>query len=62
MFDRFAEPLADPLHAVMARFRSDPRPDKVDLGVGVPLLVIVTIGATWYAGHRLRTLRLAGEE
>ena len=34
----------------------------VDLGVGVPLLVIVTIGATWYAGHRLRTLRLAGEE
>ncbi|MFC7498433.1 aromatic amino acid transaminase [Enterovirga sp. GCM10030262] len=35
MFDRFAEPLADPLHAVMARFRSDPRPDKVDLGVGV---------------------------
>ncbi|HEY9554484.1 aromatic amino acid transaminase [Allosphingosinicella sp.] len=35
MFDRFPEPLADPLHAVMARFRADPRPEKMDLGVGV---------------------------
>jgi ABC-2 type transport system permease protein len=34
----------------------------VNVGVGIPLLVIVTIGATWYAGHRLRTIRLAGEE
>ena len=35
MFDRFPEPLPDALHAVMARFRSDPRPHKIDLGVGV---------------------------
>ncbi|MBA3743653.1 ABC transporter permease [Sporichthya sp.] len=34
----------------------------VDLGVGITLLVIVTIGATWYAGRRLRSIRLAGEE
>ena len=35
MFDRFPEPTADPLHAVMARFRSDTRAGKIDLGVGV---------------------------
>ena len=35
MFDRFPEPVADPLHAVMAAFRTDPRPQKIDLGVGV---------------------------
>ena len=35
MFDRFPEPVADALHAVMARFRADPRPHKIDLGVGV---------------------------
>ena len=35
MFDRFPEPVADPLHAVMARCRADERPDKMDLGVGV---------------------------
>ena len=35
MFDRFPEPTADPLHAVMASYRADPRPDKIDLGVGV---------------------------
>jgi ABC-2 type transport system permease protein len=34
----------------------------VSLGVGVTMLVLVTIGATWYAGHKLRTIRLAGEE
>ncbi|WP_030752250.1 ABC transporter permease [Streptomyces griseus] len=26
------------------------------------LLVVVTLGATWFAGHKLRTLTLAGEE
>ncbi|MFE9042931.1 ABC transporter permease [Streptomyces sp. NPDC012421] len=26
------------------------------------LLVAVTLGATWFAGHKLRTLKLAGEE
>jgi aromatic-amino-acid transaminase len=35
MFDLFPEPTADALHAVMARFRADPRPHKMDLGVGV---------------------------
>ncbi|HUR74937.1 MAG TPA: ABC transporter permease subunit [Sporichthya sp.] len=34
----------------------------VNPGVGIPLLVLVTIGATWYAGRRLRTIRLAGDE
>jgi ABC-2 type transport system permease protein len=34
----------------------------VDPGVGIPLLVVVTIGATWYAGRKLRTIRLSGEE
>jgi aromatic-amino-acid transaminase len=35
MFDRLAEPPGDALHAVMARFRADPRLHRVDLGVGV---------------------------
>lgn len=35
MFDRLAEPSGDALHGVMARFRADPRPNKIDLGVGV---------------------------
>lgn len=35
MFDRFPEAAGDSLHAVMARFRADPRPHKIDLGVGV---------------------------
>src|SRR3712207_3046991 len=35
MFDRFPEPVGDALHAVMARYRADPRPHKIDLGVGV---------------------------
>lgn len=34
--------------------------------VGLPtatvLLVVVTVLATWYAGQKLRTLKLAGEE
>jgi ABC-2 type transport system permease protein len=34
----------------------------VNLGVGLVFLVLVTVGSTWYAGHRLRTLRLAGDE
>jgi aromatic-amino-acid transaminase len=35
MFDRFSDPVPDALHAVMARFRADERPHKIDLGVGV---------------------------
>ena len=35
MFDRFPEPVPDMLHSVMARYRADPRPEKIDLGVGV---------------------------
>lgn len=35
MFDRLAAPPGDVLHGVMAAFRADPRPHKIDLGVGV---------------------------
>lgn len=35
MFDRIDAPPADALHGVMAKFREDPRPNKMDLGVGV---------------------------
>jgi aromatic-amino-acid transaminase len=35
MFHHLPEPMPDALHAVMARYRLDPRPDKMDLGVGV---------------------------
>jgi hypothetical protein len=35
MFDRLAPPAGDALHGVMARYRADPRPEKIDLGVGV---------------------------
>ncbi|MCA1223281.1 ABC transporter permease [Streptomyces sp. 8L] len=34
----------------------------VGLTTSVVLLVVVTVAATWYAGRRLRTLKLAGEE
>lgn len=34
----------------------------VGLGAGVPLLVVLTVGATVLAGTRLRSLRLAGED
>ena len=34
----------------------------VDLGAAVPLLLVVTVAATWLAGHRLRSLRVAGDE
>jgi ABC-2 type transport system permease protein len=33
----------------------------VDLGTAVALLLIVTVSATWYAGRRLRTIRLTSE-
>jgi aspartate/tyrosine/aromatic aminotransferase len=32
MFDRLAQAPGDALHGVMARFRADPRTDKMDLG------------------------------
>ncbi|NML54035.1 ABC transporter permease [Streptomyces sp. R302] len=34
----------------------------VALSTATVLLVAVTLGATWFAGHKLRTLTLAGEE
>ncbi|WP_328720624.1 ABC transporter permease [Streptomyces sp. NBC_00247] len=34
----------------------------VQLPLAAVLLVAVTVGATWYAGQKLRTLKLAGEE
>ena len=57
MFDRFPEPVADPLHAVMARCRADERPDKMDLGVGVyrddsgasPIMKAVREAEAWLA-------------
>jgi aromatic-amino-acid transaminase len=59
MFDRFPDPVADPLHAVMARFRADPRPHKIDLGVGVyrdesgavPIMGAVREAELWLAAH-----------
>jgi ABC-2 type transport system permease protein len=35
---------------------------EVGLSTAVILLTVVTVGATWYAGQKLRTLKLAGEE
>ena len=35
MFDRIAQPSADALHGVMAKYRADTRPHRIDLGVGV---------------------------
>ncbi|MCL6734282.1 ABC transporter permease subunit [Streptomyces ossamyceticus] len=35
---------------------------EVGLSTAVILLTVVTAGATWYAGQKLRTLKLAGEE
>lgn len=34
----------------------------VDLGTAVPLLVLLVVGSTWYAGHRLRTIRLTSDD
>lgn len=35
---------------------------SVGLGAAVPLLIVVIVGATIYAGRRLRVLRIAGEQ
>jgi hypothetical protein len=34
----------------------------VSLGVAIPLLLVVIAGATWFAGWRLRALRLTSDE
>jgi len=34
----------------------------VGLGAAVPLLLVVGVGSTWYAGWRLRSLRLSSDE
>jgi ABC-2 type transport system permease protein len=38
----------------------------IDAAVGLPVgatsLVVLTVAATWFAGHRLRSLRLAGDD
>jgi ABC-2 type transport system permease protein len=34
----------------------------VSFGTGVVLLAVIVVGCTWYAGARLRTLRLTGNE
>jgi hypothetical protein len=34
----------------------------VSLGAAIPLLLVVIVGATWFAGWRLRALRLTSDE
>jgi ABC-2 type transport system permease protein len=34
----------------------------VGLGAAIPLLLVLVAGSTWYAGWRLRTLRLTSDE
>jgi len=34
----------------------------VSLGAAIPLLLVVIIGSTWYAGWRLRSLRMTSDE
>ena len=34
----------------------------VSLSTAVPLLLAVLIGSTWYAGRRLRSIRLTGDD
>jgi ABC-2 type transport system permease protein len=34
----------------------------VSLGAAVPLLLVLVVGSTWYAGHRLRTIRLTSDD
>jgi ABC-2 type transport system permease protein len=34
----------------------------VGLGTAIPFLLVLTVGSVWAAGHRLRSLRLAGDE
>ncbi len=34
----------------------------VGLGAAVPLLLVVIVGSTWFAGWRLRSLRLTSDE
>jgi len=34
----------------------------VGLGASIPLLLVVAVGFTWYAGQRLRSLRLSSDE
>src|SRR3954452_10460686 len=35
MFDRIAAPPADPVFEAMARYNTDRRPERMDLGIGV---------------------------
>jgi len=41
---------------------SDLVTSDVSLATGTVLLIVVTVATTWYAGQRLRSLTLAGEE
>jgi hypothetical protein len=34
----------------------------VSLGTAVPLLLVVLVGCTWYAGRRLRSIRVTTED
>jgi ABC-2 type transport system permease protein len=34
----------------------------VGLGAALPLLLVLVVGSTWYAGRRLRSLRFTSDE
>jgi ABC-2 type transport system permease protein len=53
--------------AITARVVGSPAADlgikpAVGTTTGAVLLVVVTVAATWFAGHRLRSLRITGED
>ncbi|QLH22875.1 ABC transporter permease subunit [Streptomyces sp. Rer75] len=48
--------------AIAQKITDETVTSDVGLTTGVILLIVVTGAATWYAGHKMRSLTLAGEE
>ncbi|MFI0816925.1 ABC transporter permease subunit [Streptomyces sp. NPDC021098] len=48
--------------AIAQKITDEAVTSDVGLTTGVILLIVVTGAATWYAGHKMRSLTLAGEE
>jgi len=48
--------------AIAQKLTDETVTSDVGLTTGVILLIVVTGAATWYAGHKMRSLTLAGEE
>jgi len=48
--------------AIAQKLTDETVTSDVGLTTGVILLIVVTAAATWYAGHKMRSLTLAGEE